>query len=109
MTYRLLSPQNLEQINLAKSLILDVRGRLEHKEKHLTQPHINTPLDELDAKKFIDENCAEEKTIFILCGGGTRARKAADKFYEVGYKNVEVIDGGIRACEACGQRIQKQS
>lgn len=104
--HSLISSQDLKKIDSGNSVILDVRSKMEHDEKRLAQPHINLPLDELDAKKFIAENCKNgNKSIYILCGGGTRARKAADKFIAAGYENIKVIDGGLRACEACGESL----
>ena len=105
MTYQLISSNDLERIDCAKSIILDVRSKMEHEEKCLAKNHINLPLDELDAAKFIANHCPNQETVLILCGGGTRARKAADKFIAAGYKNIKVIDGGLRACEAAEHKL----
>lgn len=107
MTYHIISSNDLNQVDKEKSIILDVRSKMEHNEKRLAQQHINVALDELDAGKFIENYCPDkEKTILILCGGGTRAKKAADKFIAAGYKNIQVIEGGLKACESSNQKLE---
>ncbi len=97
--FKFLAPQD--------SVVIDVRTKMEHDEKRLTRNHFHIPLDELNPEKFIKEHCVDsEKTIYFLCRGGTRAGKAAEKFLVSGYQNVCVIEGGLTACESCGEGVE---
>lgn len=97
--FKLLAPQD--------SVVIDVRTKMEHDEKRLTRNHFHIPLDELDPEKFIKEHQVNSgKTIYFLCRGGTRAAKAAEKFLACGYNNVCVIEGGLTACESCGEAVE---
>jgi rhodanese-related sulfurtransferase len=100
--------QTISAANLPKSgiIIIDVRTEAEHIEKHLAQPHVLMPLNQLDAKKFMSDNqVAEDKILYILCHRGMRAMTAAQIFIDAGFTNVQVIEGGILACEASGMEI----
>ncbi len=81
--------------------ILDVRNTAEHKEVHLTHPHKHIPIDMLEREAPFDEN----EEIYILCGGGGRAAKAAQKLTESGYVSAIVVKGGLRGCIANGADI----
>lgn len=109
--YKLIEAKDLTQLDPKNSTILDVRTLIEHSEKRLKMPHQHAPLDELDPELFLQQ-CGLDKNscIYILCGGGGRARRAADKFFEQQTcENVFVIDGGIRACEALGFEVEGYS
>jgi rhodanese-related sulfurtransferase len=89
------------------SIIIDVRTKPEHEGLSLTRPHVHIPLDQLDPKKFIEENNISADTkIYMLCKLGGRATKAAEKFINAGYNNVCVIEGGIDNCVKCGQQTK---
>ena len=106
--YKLIEPQNLQHLDPKTSTILDVRTPIEHAEKRLKMEHQHAPLDELDPELFLQQcGLDENSNIYILCGGGGRARRAADKFLEKqSCKNVFVIEGGLRACEALGIGVE---
>lgn len=86
-----------------EGIIIDVRTEAEHADMHLVQPHILMPLDQLDPAQFVADNqVSDDTTIYILCRSGKRAVTAAQIFIGAGYNNVQVIEGGILACEANG-------
>lgn len=88
-------------------IIIDIRTPAEHEEKHLAQPHIFVPLDQLDAHQFMaDNNVPTDKPVLILCRSGRRAIPAAELFISSGYPNVKIIEGGILACEAHGIDVE---
>lgn len=88
-------------------LILDVRTDVEHKEACLQQKHLHIPLDQLDVGKFMNEHKLQaDQTLYLLCKAGGRATKAAAAFKAAGIENVCVIEGGITACTAAGQKIK---
>ncbi len=50
----------------------------------------------------IDKNCSN----YFLCGVGKRALKAAEYLESLGYKNLYVIDGGIKAWIEAGYPVE---
>lgn len=104
--YQTISAKDLKELS-KNGVILDVRTKMEHDEKRLCCDNINIPLDELNPKDFIkDHNIDSNKTIYLLCRGGTRAKKAADKFLNEGINNIRVIEGGIMSCEDTGEKLE---
>ncbi len=101
---RKVSPQ---EITAENPLILDVRTDMECAEKRLCLPHAHVPLDQLDANDFmIRHKLKAGSPLYILCRSGQRAARAAEKFAEAGMTNVQVIEGGIIACEECGHQLE---
>jgi len=80
--------------------ILDVRTFAEHKEVHLSHPHKQVPIDELNP-----ENLSFDKSqpLYILCAGGKRATRAAEKF-----ENAIVVEGGLMGCIDCGAQVTRK-
>ena len=103
----IVKPQEIKDI-APNSVIIDVRTDVEHKEKCLSVAHFHVPLDQLDPKKFIEENkISSDKQIYMLCKLGGRAKQAAEKFEQTGFNNVSVIEGGIENCATCGYEIEQ--
>ncbi len=93
-----------------QGIILDVRTRMEHAEKHMGMDHVHVPLDELNPTEFMKyHDLHQDSHVYILCRSGKRASQAAEKFASEGYHNVKVIAGGIIACEDCGHAIQSNA
>ena len=64
------------------------------------------PLDELDAQKVMERRGLNKNDdVYLLCRTGARATRAAQKFIDAGYTKVHVIEGGLTACEECGQEL----
>lgn len=92
----------VEMLKKGKALnILDVRGTDEHAEKHLLAPHKHVPIDELQPAKL----WGEDEEIYILCGGGKRATRAAEILGGHGFENMVVVTGGLRSCIGNGAEI----
>lgn len=99
--------EELQSLNPNESIVLDVRTRMEHAEKHLTLGHAHMPLDELKPADFMMRHGMDKDSgVYILCRSGKRAAQAAEKFVADGYRNIHVIEGGIVACEDCGQKVE---
>lgn len=81
--------------------ILDVRGPDEHAEKHLLAPHKHIPIDELAPTKL----WGKDEEIYILCGGGKRATRAAGILASEGFEDAIVISGGLRSAAASGAEL----
>ena len=104
--YQTISPNKLKNLNL-NSIIIDVRTNMEYDGKRLCCNHIHKPLDQLDPQEFMkNHNLDNNAEIYFLCRSGGRAKQAADKFFNAGYKNVRIIEGGLVACEACGEKLE---
>lgn len=97
-----ISPQNLQSLG-EDVFILDVRTLAEHQAECLACSHQHVPLDQLDAADFIARHgLNQETTVYLLCLGGVRAQKAAEKFLQAGHQNVCVIENGLNGCKVCG-------
>lgn len=103
--YQIIKAESLP--NTTPGIILDVRTLMEHNEKHLSQEHLHRPLDQLNAADFLQTNHLQKDTpLYLLCRSGKRAAQAAEKFIAAGCTNVNVIEGGIMACENCGHTVK---
>lgn len=106
MHLNMLPASEVNKIDKNKGVILDVRTKMEHDEKRLIQKHVLVTLDELNPTDFMMSHVLQKDFgVYILCRSGKRAMQAAEKFIAEGYTNIHVIDGGIMACEECGQKI----
>lgn len=107
MTYDIFPAGKLGQIDLNNSIILDVRTRMEHAEKHLSFGHAHVPLDELKVTDFMMRHGLDKDSdVYIVCRSGKRAAQAAEKFTAEGYRKVHVVEGGLIACEDCGHPVK---
>lgn len=83
--------------------IIDVREQHEYEKAHIKGAK-HMPLSEFDQKyTTIDKN----KPIYIHCGVGGRATKAAEFLLAIGYKGLFVIDGGMKAWLEAGYPVDK--
>ena len=81
---------------------LDVRSPAEFQSVHATGAKL-VPLDELQPKQIAAElGISERQPVVLLCAGGNRARKAAEKFHAEGIPHCLVVEGGTKAWEAAG-------
>ncbi len=89
------------------SLILDVRTDDEVKKKSLSLPFLHHDSATIDVGEFIKKHHLDKnKTLNILCRTGKRAMDVAKKFLDEGYKNVQVIEGGLEQAEKDGVKIK---
>lgn len=99
--------EQLAAVDPNAGIILDVRTKMEHAEKHLGFGHAHVPLDALQPEDFmLRHGLDKDAGVYILCRSGKRATQAAEKFAAAGYRNVKVIEGGIIACEDCGHEVK---
>ncbi|NDC80566.1 MAG: DUF2892 domain-containing protein [Verrucomicrobia bacterium] len=82
--------------------LLDVRSPAEFRSVHATGAKL-VPLDKLQPRKVAAEmGIGERQPVILLCAGGNRARKAAEKFHAEGIPHCLVVEGGTQAWEAAG-------
>ena len=89
-------------------IVLDVRTGVEHVGVSLKQSHFHIPLGEFNAADFIRKNNIDAaRPVYVLCRSGKRATTAAQDIISAGHANVQVVEGGIVACEAAGIPVHK--
>ena len=82
--------------------LIDVRSPAEYGAVHATGARLY-PLDDLQPKKIAAElGISAQVPAVLLCAGGNRARKAAEKFHAEGIPHCLVVEGGTKAWEAAG-------
>jgi rhodanese-related sulfurtransferase len=105
--YQIVSPEKLKNLDPKHSVVIDVRTNMEYDGKRLCCNHIHAPLDQLDPRDFMKKHSLDSNAeIYFLCRSGGRARQAADRFFDAGYENIKIIEGGLTACEACGEKVE---
>lgn len=81
---------------------VDVRSPAEYEAVHAEGAKLY-PLDGLDPKRLVSElGVSAQAPVVLLCAGGGRARKAAEKFHAEGIPHCLVVEGGTKAWEAAG-------
>ena len=104
---KIISAKEVKSIDLNDGIIVDVRTKMEHVEKHIGLAHAHAPLDELNPTDFMMRHGLDkDSNVYILCRSGKRAMTAAERFINDNYKNIFVIEGGIIACEECGHDLK---
>ncbi len=66
--------------------------------------HLGKGVIERDIEAIIPD---KQEPIVLYCGGGYRSVLAADALQQMGYSNVQSMDGGIRAWREAGCPIEK--
>jgi rhodanese-related sulfurtransferase len=84
---------------------LDVREDHEFAKDHAKGArHLGRGILERDIETIIPDKSAE---IILYCGGGYRSALAADSLRQMGYRNVQSMDGGIRAWREAGYPLEQ--
>ncbi|MBF7689043.1 rhodanese-like domain-containing protein [Acinetobacter rathckeae] len=86
------------------AVIWDVRDVQSYREGHL-KGTVNLPIDEITEQSLMSVSVGQP--IYVLCGGGSKAPRAAEKLenYDDSREYV-VLMGGMRAVLAAGMPIQ---
>ncbi|SHN70271.1 rhodanese-like domain-containing protein [Desulfovibrio litoralis] len=101
-----ITPQELKNKDLYQDVILDVRTYREYSERRLKTDHYFMPLDSLDPYELLlKRGLLKDTEIYCLCVSGARAKKAATKLAEAGFRNLYIVEGGIGACEQAGFEV----
>ncbi len=85
--------------------LLDVRTPGEYSTGHVPGARL-IPLGDLDAGAFLAQHAAD-KTIYVLCQSGQRARKAVEKFRAAGFDGCVVVAGGTQAWMDAGLPVDR--
>jgi rhodanese-related sulfurtransferase len=80
-----------------KFLIIDVREGNEIKDTGAIDSAVNIPRGLIEMKLAPDENQLHPNTpIVVYCGGGSRASLAGKTLKDIGFTNVQNLEGGFR-------------
>lgn len=89
----------------ADDVIWDVRDAKAYDEAHLAGA-VNQPISTLTAELL----ASVADPVYVLCGGGSRAAKAATLLDEIDPKrDIVILQGGTRGAKACGLAIESNS
>ncbi len=90
--------------------LIDVRSPAEYRAGH-AEGAVLLPLDEVDPATLEARTGVPglgiDRTIYLTCASGTRARQAAERLAERGLPNVAVIEGGTEAWERAGLPMRR--
>ena len=89
--------------------LIDVRTPAEYASVHVPGASLHQ-LDGLDCGAILaTRKGTSHSPIYILCHAGTRAKKAAAKFAEVGFADAVVVEGGTQAWVDAGLPVEKSA
>lgn len=78
-------------------VVLDIRTPRELSTIGVTLPGtLNIPLDQLFTPKSLDA-LPKDKPVYVMCQSGIRSTAAATALRHIGFKNVYVVKGGLKA------------
>jgi rhodanese-related sulfurtransferase len=88
-------------VSSGRGTLVDVRTPAEFREFHAVGAQL-VPLDILDRKKVEAVRGSPGGQVYLLCGSGIRATKAAENLRKAGLESVQVVEGGTQAWIAAG-------
>ena len=81
--------------------LIDVRTPVEFREVHVPIAR-NAPLDQLNATEFLAGRSQTNRSLYVICKSGSRARQACEKLIAAGGVNVVNVEGGTSGWDAAG-------
>jgi rhodanese-related sulfurtransferase len=106
---KIIKPLELQGLLSGQSglILLDVRTPVEFTEVHVPQA-CNIPLDQFDpAILLASGRLSKDQPAYLLCKGGGRATKAAEKMGRAGLDNAVVIEGGTEGWIEAGLPVER--
>ncbi len=102
-----ISPAELQKILTTEPLVpvIDVRTPVEFAEDHVPSAR-NIPLDELKAGSL---QLPKDQPVYLLCRGGQRAAKAAERLANDGFGQPVVVIGGTMAWIEAGLPVNRSA
>ena len=104
MEFPMISPSDAEvrRGKGEKLHFVDVRSPAEFRTVHAKGAHLY-PLEGIQPKMIAEKlGISAQAPVVLLCAGGNRAKKAAEKFIAEGIPDCLVVEGGTKAWEAAG-------
>ncbi|MBT3864919.1 rhodanese-like domain-containing protein [Candidatus Peregrinibacteria bacterium] len=78
--------------------LIDVREIEEHAESNITG-NILIPLNTISENSLFGRRIKKDDHVIAYCRSGNRSMAAYDKLKELGYENVQSLEGGITNCK----------
>ena len=102
-----IAPAELQMLLAAQPTlpVVDVRTPMEFAEVHVPQAR-SVPLDELEPGALPFQ---KDAPVYLLCRGGQRATKAAEKLAQAGFSQPVVVAGGTLAWIAAGLPVKRSA
>lgn len=86
--------------------LIDVRSPGEFAAAHVPGAQL-MPLGELDIATFLSRRGDSDKPLYIICESGGRAKRAIEKFQQVGFNHCVLVEGGTEAWVAAGLPVNR--
>ncbi|TNG02694.1 MAG: DUF2892 domain-containing protein [Gammaproteobacteria bacterium] len=90
--------------------LIDVRSTTEYRSGHIPGAKL-VPLESVQPeaveKHFNDTRPGQEETLYITCASGFRARQAAEKLHQDGYRNLALVEGGTDGWKKAGLSLRR--
>lgn len=94
-----ISPSELKQLlTQGECHLVDVREPVEHAEEHIREARL-IPLGELEKRAA---ELPKDKPVVIHCKSGKRGNQGLEKLKQLGFDQVQNLEGGIQAWKAAG-------
>jgi rhodanese-related sulfurtransferase len=91
-------------------VLVDVRSPAEYRAGHVPGATL-LPLDELDVDRVVAKTGTTEigadRTLYLTCHSGARAREAAERLHAAGRRNLAVVEGGTEAWARAGLPLRR--
>jgi rhodanese-related sulfurtransferase len=106
LKYKSLDPYyfHLEYLKQDSSLLLDVRQPFEFKGKRLKDA-INIPSSK--ELNILADTLSKDYSLFLYCSTDYRSRNTAEKLYDIGFRKLYNLEGGIVAWRKEGMPVIK--
>lgn len=89
-------------------VVLDVRTKEEYTgDGHLPGAKLVDFLDDGFSKNVEQLGLDKSKPVIVYCAVGGRAKRAADKMIELGFKDIILPKGSFNAWKAAGKKVEK--
>ena len=97
----------VQLINREKAVLIDVCGADEYAAGHAGGAK-SVPLSDLESRL---PNVVKNKAVplVMVCASGARAHRAAAMAQKLGYANVQVLAGGLKAWKDAGLPVEKKA
>jgi rhodanese-related sulfurtransferase len=107
LKYKSLVPNDfhLQYLEDDSALLIDVREYFEYRKSRIKGALF---LPSSQGYDIIADTLDKERSLYIYCYSGTRAKKAAVYFYNQGFKKLYNLDGGITAWKKDGFPVERK-
>jgi len=103
-----ISPQALTfLVNREEGVVVDIRAANEFKKSHILDA-VNFSMEKANKNDFTSLENHKDKPIIVVCAAGMTATKVANQLLKAGFKQVNLLKGGMNAWVGAGLPIAKK-